>query len=76
MNLGLSELQKSLFNNYLPVPRPIFNYTDIPDLNWIAGFSSGEGCFLVSIFKSNLASLPIQFFTLFTPYIFLLIFTT
>ena len=53
MNLGLSSLQKSKFINYNPVPRPITNYTEIPNLYWIAGFASGEGCFLVSISKSN-----------------------
>ena len=53
INLGLSDLQKSKFINYKPVPRPIINYTEIPNGNWIAGFSSGEGCFLVSLSKSN-----------------------
>ena len=53
MNLGLSDLQKSEFINYNPVPRPIINYTENPKPNWIAGFSSGEGCFLVNISKSN-----------------------
>ena len=53
MNLGLSSLQKSKFINYNPVPRPITNYTEIPNLYWIAGFASGEGCFLVTISKSN-----------------------
>lgn len=53
MNLGLSDLQKSEFINYNPVPRPFINYTEIPNFNWIAGFSSGEGCFLVNISKSN-----------------------
>ena len=49
INLGLSDLQKSKFINYKPVPRPIINYTEIPNPNWIAGFSSAEGCFLVNI---------------------------
>ena len=53
MNLGLSDLHKSKFINYNPVPRPIINYTEIPNPNWIAGFTSGEGCFLVNISKSN-----------------------
>ncbi len=53
MNLGLSELQKSQFIKYSAVPRQVINYTDILDLNWIAGFSSAEGCFLVSITESN-----------------------
>ena len=53
MNLGLSDLQKSEFINYKPVPRPIIKYTEIPNPNWIAGFSSAEGCFLVTISNSN-----------------------
>ena len=53
MNLGLSDLQKSQFINSNPVPRQIINSTDTPNPNWIAGFSSGEGCFLVTITKSN-----------------------
>lgn len=53
MKLGLSDLQKSEFINYNPVPRPIINYTEIPTPNWIAGFSSAEGCFLVHISTSD-----------------------
>ena len=49
MNFGLSDLLKSEFINYKPVPRPIINYTEIPNPNWIAGFASGEGCFLCTI---------------------------
>nr|YP_010455114.1 hypothetical protein NYK79_mgp34 [Porodaedalea mongolica]UUA03956.1 hypothetical protein [Porodaedalea mongolica]WCF76722.1 LAGLIDADG homing endonuclease [Porodaedalea mongolica] len=52
MNLGLSDLQKSEFINYKPVPRPVINYTEIPNPNWIAGFSSAEGCFLVSLSRA------------------------
>jgi hypothetical protein len=53
MNLGLSDLQNSEFINCTPVPRPIINYTEIPNAYWIAGFSSAEGCFLVNISKLN-----------------------
>ena len=53
INLGLSEYQKSEFINYKPVQRPIIKYTEIPNPNWIAGFSSAEGCFLASIKKAN-----------------------
>jgi hypothetical protein len=53
MNLGLSDLQKSEFINYKPVTRPIINNNDITDNNWIAGFSTAEGCFLISVSKSN-----------------------
>jgi len=41
MNLGLSDLQKSIFIHYSPVPRPIIQYINIPNPYWIAGFSSG-----------------------------------
>ena len=40
INLGLSDLQKSKFINYKPVPRPIINYTEIPNGNWIADFQA------------------------------------
>jgi len=53
MNLGLSSLQKFKFSNSNPVPRPIISDPIIPNLYWIAGFASGEGCFLASISKSN-----------------------
>jgi len=53
MNLGLSDLQKSKFINSKPVYRQIINSDSIPDLNWIAGFTSAEGCFSVSISQSN-----------------------
>lgn len=60
MNLGLSDLQKSNFPNYSQVARPIINYNEIPNFNWISGFVSGEGCFLLSIFKSNKNNYSIQ----------------
>ena len=53
INLGLSDLQKSKFPNYNPVARPIINLTENLEFNWISGFASGEGCFLLSISKSN-----------------------
>lgn len=52
MNLGLSDLQKSEFINYKAVQRSIIRITEIPNPNWIAGFSSAEGCFLLTISKS------------------------
>lgn len=53
INLGLSDLLKSNFPKYNPVARPIINSTKILDPNWISGFASGDGCFLLSIFKSK-----------------------
>jgi hypothetical protein len=53
MNLGLSDLQKSEFPNYQSVERKLIQTTNIPDPQWVAGFTSSEGCFEVNIFKSN-----------------------
>lgn len=54
MNLGLSDMLKSEFQNNNYVKRPVINSDniDIPN-NWIAGFVSGEGCFDVRITKST-----------------------
>jgi LAGLIDADG endonuclease len=53
MNLGLSDIVKSNFNNIIPVNRPIINTTIIPDPQWVAGFVCGEGNFGVKIKKSK-----------------------
>jgi hypothetical protein len=53
MNKGLSEELINIFSNIKPIPRPIIINQTIKDPNWIAGFVSGDGNFLISIFKSN-----------------------
>jgi LAGLIDADG endonuclease/NADH-Ubiquinone oxidoreductase (complex I), chain 5 N-terminus len=55
MNLGLSELLKSEFQNYIPIDRPFINTENIPALrtNWISGFVTGDGNFDVKISPSN-----------------------
>lgn len=54
MNLGLSESLKAAFPaNIIPVPRPLVKDQEIKDPNWLAGFTTGEGCFLISISKST-----------------------
>ena len=53
MNLGLSKSQNIEFTNYKPVSRPIINNIEISNPNWIAGFSSAEGCFLANSSKPN-----------------------
>jgi hypothetical protein len=53
MNLGLSDMLKSEFKNFIPIERPIINTEIIPDPNWIAGFVSGDGNFDVNITKST-----------------------
>ena len=53
MNLGLSFELKAIFPNIIPEPKEIIYDYPIPDPNWVAGFVSGEGCFIVDINKSN-----------------------
>jgi len=53
MNLGLSDLQKSAFPNFHLAVRPVINTNKINDANWIAGFTSAEGCFFVDIYNSK-----------------------
>jgi hypothetical protein len=40
MNLGLSDMLKSEFKNYIPIERPVINTKIIADPYWIAGFVS------------------------------------
>lgn len=42
MNLGLSDLLKSEFKDFVPVERPVINTEEIPDPNWVSGFVSGK----------------------------------
>lgn len=53
MNRGLSDYLKVAFPSVISVKRPLATKQIIEDPNWLAGFASGEGCFYVSIFKSN-----------------------
>ena len=53
MNRGLSEELKLGFPDVVPVVRPLVENPKIIDPNWLAGFTSGEGCFLINIVKSQ-----------------------
>ena len=53
INKGLSPLLKEAFPNFVPVPRPLVEDKNIPSPQWVAGFTSGEGCFYIVISKSN-----------------------
>lgn len=57
LNLGLSEELQAGFPNSIKVNRPVVDNKSIPHGMWMAGFTSGEGCFLVSIFKSPTTNL-------------------
>jgi hypothetical protein len=52
MNNGLSAELYAAFPNLKPVPRPSVENKKVPHEQWIAGFTSGEGCFMVRIFKT------------------------
>lgn len=54
LNLGLSNSLKEKFSNWneYPVTRPEYIFKGIPDPNWIAGFSSGDGSFGIKISSS------------------------
>ena len=53
MNNGLSEELKANFPNIVPVERPVVENTIERDPNWLAGFTSAEGCFLIRTFKAG-----------------------
>jgi len=52
LNLGLSEALKTAFPHIIPALRPKVNNIAIPHGDWLAGFTSGEGCFFVFVSKS------------------------
>lgn len=51
MNLGLSDSLKTIFPNTVPVTRPLVENITISHPEWMAGFVTGEGCFLVQLSK-------------------------
>jgi LAGLIDADG endonuclease len=53
LNKGLSEKLKIYFPKITKIKKPKKYLPENIDPNWIAGFFSGEGCFSVSIYKSN-----------------------
>lgn len=64
MNLGLSDSLKTIFPNTVPVSKPQLEDNTIPHPEWMAGFVSGEGCFLVKMSKygkGNLDGVSLNF---------------
>ena len=53
LNNGLSEELKKHFPNISPISRPSVGETSIEDPQWLSGFASGEGCFLIDTYKSK-----------------------
>jgi len=53
LNRGLTDELKAAFPTIVPVQRPNVENIIIRDPYWLAGFSSGEGMFLIKILKSK-----------------------
>ena len=53
INRGLSDKLKVAFPDVVPVVRPRVETPKAIDPQWLAGFTSAEGCFLIIIFKSK-----------------------
>lgn len=56
MNKGLRDVVKDFFPDIIPVERPEVDLSTI-DANWLAGFTSGEGYFGVTVYKSSTSKL-------------------
>ena len=53
INLGLSDKLKVLFPDIIPVQRPVVEVKPISNPQWLAGFVTGEGCYLVGVVKGK-----------------------
>jgi len=53
LNLGISDNLMKDFPDTIINERDVYNNINIPDSNWLAGFSEGESCFYISIYKSE-----------------------
>ena len=53
LNKGLTPELKAAFPHVIPIERSLAINKTIKDPNWLAGFTSGEGCFYIRVFKSN-----------------------
>lgn len=55
LNKGLTDKLKAGFPMTIPVARPLVTGQTIPHPEWLAGFTTGEGCFFVNVHKSLIA---------------------
>jgi LAGLIDADG endonuclease len=60
LNLGLSEDLKVSFPETKPVARPVISDQKISNPEWIAGFTSGDGSFSVSIYNDPTRKLGVR----------------
>jgi len=66
INKGLSPKLVETFPNVIPVSRPIVEDQKIRNPYWLAGFTEGEGCFLIRIQNSSAYKLGSQVKLVFT----------
>lgn len=52
LNKGLSHELKEAFPDIVSIQRPLVELPENLNPYWLAGFTTGEGCFFVSVFKS------------------------
>lgn len=57
MNRGLTEKLKIAFPNSLGVLRPLIDFKEIPNPNWLVGFTDAEGCFNINTLNSPASKL-------------------
>lgn len=60
INLGLTDKLKLAFPKILAIEKPKIGNVKIQDYNWISGFTSGDGCFHVSLSNSYLTKTGIR----------------
>lgn len=60
INRSLSDELKTAFPDIVPIPRPLVQNLSIPSPEWVSGFTSGDGCFIVKIKKYSTHRLGIQ----------------
>ena len=60
MNLGLSEKLQLAFPDVVPVERSKVEPSQTIDPNWLAGFTSAEGCFFIVITSNKTHSIGFQ----------------
>nr|ADN97200.1 group I intron-encoded double motif LAGLIDADG homing endonuclease [Ophiostoma minus] len=65
LNLGLSDDLKLAFPNVIPATRFTDFAVNIPDPQWLAGFASAKGCFMVGIKKSSKSNTGYQVYVIF-----------
>lgn len=53
LNWGISDELKVAFTDIIPGYKPVMEIPKIPSPEWIAGFTSAEGCFFVNIRESS-----------------------